>query len=44
MGFMNNRVGYNHPRLFTVMTKGTNIKDTNLFITTGTEKSSNRIN
>lgn len=37
MGFMSNRVGYNHPRLFTVMTK-TIIKDANLFLTTGTEK------
>lgn len=26
------------------MTKGTNIKDTNLFLTTGTKKSSERIN
>ena len=42
--FMSNRVGYNHTRLFTVMTKGTNIKDTNLFLTTGTKKSSERTN
>ena len=27
--FMSSRVGYKHLRLFTVMTKGTNIKDTN---------------
>lgn len=27
MGFMSNRVGYNYPRLFTVVTKATNIKD-----------------
>lgn len=44
MGFMSNGVGYNHPMLFTVMTKGTNITDTNLLLTTGSEISSEKIN
>lgn len=44
MGFRSNRVGYYHPRLFTVMTKGTNVKDANLFLNTGTEKPSEWIN
>jgi hypothetical protein len=38
MVFMSSRVGYYHPRLFAVMTKGTNIKDTILFLNTSTEK------
>lgn len=41
--FKSNRVGYNHSRLLTVVTKGTNIKDTNL-LTPGTKKSFKRIN
>lgn len=44
MGFMSNKSGYNHRRLFTIMSKETNIKDTNLLLTIGTEKSSERVN